>query len=149
MLNKLAQEVVKHDIKPEFEVFDTGHIDSAMYYVNKHGIPGNPHIQFVLGVGGSMQGTTENLAFLVNKLPKGATWSVTGIGTASLPMILTGLGMGADGIRVGLEDNLYMSRGVPATNLQQVERAVAIAKMAGREPATAAQAREILKLKGR
>ena len=79
-LNKLAQEVVKHDIKPEFEVFDTGHIDSVMYYVNKHGIPKPPHIQFVMGVGGSMPGTTENLAFLVNKLPEGATWSVSGIG---------------------------------------------------------------------
>ncbi|MDR0818509.1 MAG: 3-keto-5-aminohexanoate cleavage protein, partial [Oscillospiraceae bacterium] len=63
-LNLLSQEVVTHDIKPEFEVFDTGHIDSVMYYVEKHGIPKPPHIQFIMGVGGSMPGTTENLAFL-------------------------------------------------------------------------------------
>ena len=73
-LNLLSQEVVKYDVKPEFEVFDTGHIDSVMYYVNKWNIPQPPHIQFIMGVGGSMPGTAENLAFLVGKLPKGATW---------------------------------------------------------------------------
>ena len=71
-LNLLSQEVVKQDIKPEFEVFDTGHIDSVMYYVNKHGIPKPPHIQFIMGVGVvPMPGTAENLAFLVGKLPEG------------------------------------------------------------------------------
>jgi len=149
MLNKLAQEVVKHDIKPEFEVFDTGHIDSAMYYVNKHGIPGNPHIQFVLGVGGSMQGTTENLAFLVNKLPKGATWSVTGIGKCHVPMMLAALSLGCDGLRVGLEDNVMYGKDaegnkIIATNEMLVQRAVDLAKLAGREIATAQEAREIM-----
>jgi len=143
-LNALAQEVVKYDVKPEFEVFDTGHIDSVMYYVEKWGIPQPPHIQFIMGVGGSMPGTTENLAFLVGKLPKGATWSVSGIGKAHLPMLLAGLALGADGLRVGLEDNIYYARGVIATNVQLVERAVELSKIAQREIATAAEAREIL-----
>ncbi|MBR1780594.1 MAG: 3-keto-5-aminohexanoate cleavage protein [Oscillospiraceae bacterium] len=150
-LNQLAQEVVKYDIKPEFEVFDTGHIDSVMYYVNKWGIPKPPHIQFIMGVGGSMQGTTENLAFLVGKLPEGATWSVSGIGKCHMEMMLAGLALGADGLRVGLEDNIIYSRNpdgskVIATNVMLVERAVELAKLAGREIATAAEAREILGL---
>ena len=64
MLNKLAQEVVKNDIKPEFEVFDTGHIDSVMYYVNKHGIPQPPHIQFIMGVGGLLSSGFEQMWLL-------------------------------------------------------------------------------------
>jgi 3-keto-5-aminohexanoate cleavage enzyme len=146
-LNLLAQEVVKHDIKPEFEIFDTGHLDSAMFYVKKWGIPEPVHMQFIMGVGGAMPGTAENLAFLVGKLPAGATWSVSGIGRAHMPMMLAGLALGCDGLRVGLEDNIYLSKGVIATNVQLVERAVELSKLAGREIATADDAREILGIK--
>ncbi len=148
-LNLLAQEVVKEDVKPEFEVFDTGHIDSVMYYVNKWNIPKPPHIQFIMGVGGSMPGTAENLGFLVDRLPEGATWSVSGIGRAHMPMMLAGLALGCDGLRVGLEDNVMYGKDeagnkIIATNVMLVERAVALAKLAGREIATAQEAREIL-----
>ena len=150
-LNLLSQEVVKYNIKPEFEVFDTGHIDSVMYYVNKWNIPQPPHIQFIMGVGGSMPGTAENLAFLVNKLPAGATWSVSGIGKAHMPMMLAGLALGCDGLRVGLEDNILYGKEpdgtkIIATNKMLVERAVELSKLAGREIATAADARQILGL---
>ena len=148
-LNLLSEEVVKYDVKPEFEVFDTGHIDSVMYYVNKHDIPKPPHIQFIMGVGGSMPGTAENLAFLVGKLPEGATWSVSGIGKAHMPMMLAGLALGCDGLRVGLEDNIMYGKDengnkIIATNVMLVERAVQLAKLAGREIATADDARQIL-----
>ena len=143
-LNYLGQEVVKCDVKPEFEIFDTGHIDSAMFYVEKHGIPKPPHMQFIMGVGGSMPGTADCLAFMVGKLPAGSTWSVSGIGRAHMSMMLAGLALGCDGLRVGLEDNIYYSRGVIATNLQLVERAVELSKLAGREIATADDARQIL-----
>ena len=148
-LNKLAEEVVKEDVKPEFEIFDTGHLDSAMYYVNKHGIPGNPHMQFIMGVGGSMPGTAENLAFMVGHLPKTATWSVSGIGKCHMPMMLAGLALGCDGLRVGLEDNVMYGKDadgnkIIATNEMLVKRAVELAKLAGREIATADEAREIL-----
>jgi len=151
-LNKLGEEVVKQDIKPEFEVFDTGHIDSVMYYVNKWNIPQPPHIQFIMGVGGSMPGTTENLAFLVGKLPAGATWSVSGIGKCHMPMMLAGLALGCDGLRVGLEDNVMYGKNPDgtkdiATNLRLVERAVKLSQLAGREIATAQEAREILGIK--
>jgi uncharacterized protein (DUF849 family) len=138
---KLTQEL---DVKPEIEVFDYGMLGNAIAYA-KHGVLKTPaHVQFVLGVVGAMEGTVENLQYLHSKLPEGWTWSVTGIGQAHLPMLLTGLALGADGVRVGLEDNLYLSRGVKATNVQLVERAAAIARMVGREPATADEAREML-----
>lgn len=149
MLNKLSQEVIKCDIKPEFEVFDTGHIDSVKYYVNKWNIPGNPHVQFVMGVGGSMPGTAENLAWLVGKLPENYTWSVTGIGRAHVPMMLAGLALGCDGLRVGLEDNVMYGKTpdgqkIIATNEMLVKRCAELVKLSGREIATAQEAREIL-----
>ena len=146
-LNYLAAEAVKNDVKPEFEIFDTGHIDSAMYYVKKHGIPEPAHLQFIMGVGGSMPGTAECLAFMVGRLPAGATWSVSGIGRTHMPMMLAGLALGCDGLRVGLEDNIFFSKGVVASNVMLVERAVALSKLAGREIATADDAREILGIK--
>lgn len=148
-LNLLGEEVVKQDIKPEFEVFDTGHIDSVKYYCDKWGIPQPAYYQFIMNVGGAMPGTPGNLAFLIDKLPDGAIWSVSGIGRAHMPMIYTGLALGCDGLRVGLEDNIMYGKDengnkVIATNKMLVERAVRIAKEFGRPIATAQQAREIL-----
>ena len=148
-LNLLAQEVVKEDIKPEFEVFDTGHINSVEYYCKKHGIPQPAHYQFIMGVGGAMPGDTMGLASMVQRLPEGATWSVSGIGKAHMPMMLAGLSMGCDGLRVGLEDNVMYGKDengnkIIATNVMLVERAVELCKIAGREIATAQEAREIL-----
>lgn len=148
-LNLLAEEVVKEDIKPEFEVFDTGHINSVAYYCKKHGIPQPAHYQFIMGVGGAMPGDTMGLASMVERLPEGATWSVSGIGKAHMPMMLAGLSMGCDGLRVGLEDNVMFGKDengnkIIATNVMLVERAVELCKLAGREIATAQEAREIL-----
>ena len=147
-LNKLGEQVVKLDVKPEFEVFDTGHIDSVLYYCNKWNIPQPPYIQFIMGVSGAMPGDTGNLAFLVNKLPKGSPWSVSGIGKSHMAMMLAGLSLGCDGLRVGLEDNIiygYESgKKIIGTNLSLVERAVQLGKFVGREIATAQEARDIL-----
>ncbi len=138
---RLTQEL---DIKPEIEVFDYGMLGNTLAYIKKGVLKTPCHIQFVLGVLGAMDGTVENLQYLHSKLPEGCTWSVTGIGKAHLTMLLAGLALGADGLRVGLEDNLYLTRGVKATNVQLVERAASIARMVGREPATADEARAML-----
>lgn len=148
-LNQLADEVVKQNVKPEFEIFDTGFIDSADHYIRSHNIPGAPYYQFIMGVGGAMPGTAGNLAFLVSKLPENAIWSVSGIGKAHMPMMLAGLALGCDGLRVGLEDNIVYGkdengRKIIATNAMLVERAAALVKLAGREVATAEDARAIL-----
>ena len=150
-LNQLADEVVKQNIKPEFEIFDTGFIDSANHYIKTHNIPGDPYYQFIMGVGGAIPGTPGNLAFLVSKLPENAIWSVSGIGKAHMPMMLAGLALGCDGLRVGLEDNVVYGRDenghkVIATNVMLVERAAQLVKLAGREVATADDARLILGL---
>lgn len=151
-LNLLSQEVVKEDIKPEFEVFDTGHINSVEYYCKKWNIPQPAHYQFIMGVGGAMPGDTLGLASMVARLPEGATWSVSGIGKAHMPMMLAGLSLGCDGLRVGLEDNIMYGKDengnkIIATNKMLVERAVELSKLAGREIATAQEAREILGIK--
>ncbi len=142
-LGKVCQEL---DIKPELEIFDAGMIGNIEYYLKK-GILKTPcHCQLVLDVPGGMPGTLESVAYLLPKLPPGSTWSITGIGKAHVPMMLAGLAAGCDGLRVGLEDNIFMEKGVYATNAQLVTRACEYGRMAGREIATAAEAREILGL---
>lgn len=139
-----------NQIKPELEVFDAGMINNAKYYMKKGLIVGNPHFQFVLGVPGALDATPENLMFLVNKLPSGATWSALGIGKNAMPIFLTALALGAPAIRVGLEDGIYYSQGILAkSNAELVERAIRIARECGREIATPDEAREILELKNR
>ena len=143
-LEALSECVVANDIKPEFEIFDNGMIGNSLYYIKKHNIPTPCHFQFVLGVGGAAAGTTRDLVFLREMLPEGSTWSVTGIGKSHMAMMLAGLSLGCDGLRVGLEDNLYLSHGVKATNVQLVERAVELVRLSGRKVATAQEARELL-----
>ncbi len=143
-LTKLGQVTVEYGVKPEIEIFDTHMIKTALRY-QEQGILAAPlHFQFVMGTYGGMDATMDNLVYLKNMLPAGSTYSVTGIGAGSVPMLMGALAMGADGIRVGLEDNVYMSRGVYATNVSQVERAVKLVELANRKVATAAEARELL-----
>ena len=147
LLEILGECTQEYNIKPEIEIFDGGMIGNAKHYIKKGFIKGDPHFQFVLGVSGGLEGTVENLLFLKNKLPENSTWSCTGIGATHIPMMYASLALGADGIRVGLEDNIYYSKGVLATNEMLVERAVRVAKDAGIEIATAADARSILGLR--
>ena len=143
-LRQLSQVVMEHNIKPELEIFDGGMLYTCLDYIRKGLLQPPCHFQFVLGVSGGLPGTVDSLAFLLDKLPEGATWSATGIGKAHMPVMLASLAAGCTGLRVGLEDNVLMSRGVPATNVSLVERAAAVGRLAGREIATAAEAREIL-----
>lgn len=140
-LGALTQEL---DIKPEIEVFDASMIGNAKYYMKKGVLKAPAHFQFVLGVPGGLEGSLDSISFMLPKLPEGSTWSITGIGKSHLPCLLAGLAAGADGLRVGLEDNIMYAKGQVATNVQLVERAVKIAELAGRKIATAAEAREIL-----
>lgn len=142
-LGMLSQEL---KIKPEVEVFDAGMMGAVDYYV-KNGFLQEPvHYQFVLGVQGAMMGDAQSLGYLLPKMRPGSTWSITGIGRYHMPCMLLGLAEGADGLRVGLEDNIYLDKGVLATNTQLVERAVRLGETAGRSIATAAETREILGL---
>lgn len=142
-LGKVCQEL---DIKPEIEIFDAGMIGTVAYLTKKGFLKQPCHYQFVLNVPGGMPGTIESLAYLLPKLPSGATWSITGIGQSHMPMMLAGLAAGCNGLRVGLEDNVYMQKGVHATNAGLVKRAVQLAQIAGRDIANANDARAILGL---
>ena len=122
-------------------------ISNVDYYVKKGFLKGPLHYQFVLGVPGGMPGNVESLAYLLPKIQEGSTWSITGIGKSHVPCMLAGLSEGCTGLRVGVEDNVFFSKGVHATNAQLVTRAIELGKIVGREIATAEDARRILGLK--
>ena len=148
-LDKLGLAVQELDIKPEVEIFDASMIGNAKRLI-KRGILKEPvHFQFVLGIDGGLEGTIESVDYLSRKIPEGSTWSITGIGKTHMTCMLAGLAAGCDGLRVGLEDNIYFSHGVKATNVMLVQRAKELTELAGREVATAEEAREILGIKRR
>ena len=143
-LGILTQEL---EIKPEIEIFDGGMIGNVEHYLQKGFLKAPLHYQLVLDVNGGMPGNIDSINYILPKLQPGSTWSISGIGRSHIPCMLAGLAAGCDGLRVGLEDNIYMEKGVYATNVQLVERAVKLAKIAGREIATAEETRQILGLK--
>lgn len=129
---------------PECEVYDAGMLDTLRWLLERGHLAPPYHVQLVLGVPGGMAATERNLRFLVEGLPAAEAWSVAGVGRAQLPMAELALALGGH-VRVGLEDNLYASKGVLARGSDElVERAVALAARAGREPATPAEARALL-----
>ena len=143
-LDVLSETAVKEGVKPEFEIFNSSMIENAKHYIEKYNIPG-PHIfQFVMGVVGGAPADVKNLLFETEQLPEGALWSVTGVGKAHLPMLYAGIAMGANYVRVGLEDNLYYSHGVKATNEQLVERAARLIREFGCEVMTVEETRQML-----
>jgi 3-keto-5-aminohexanoate cleavage enzyme len=139
-----AERMRAYGVKPEIEVFDTGHITQALDLIEKGLIDEPPWIQLCMGVRWGIPATPENLLFMKNKLPPGARWSVLGVGRAQLPMIMLGILLGG-GIRVGFEDNLYLRRGVLArSNAELVEMAVGLVHHLQREVATPDEARDML-----
>jgi len=145
-LKMLAEETLKKGIKPELEVFEVGMVYTCLRFLEKGLLKPPLHFQFVLGVLGGMPATAKSLVHLSEIVPEGSTWSAIGIGTGQLPMAMMAIAMGGH-VRVGLEDNIYYSRGVLAkNNAQLVERVVRISREFGREVATPAEARRILNL---
>lgn len=143
-LKKLGEKTQELDIKPEIEIFDGSMIGNAERLIKGGYLKTPCHFQFILGVPGGLDGTIDSLSFMLPKLPEGSTWSLSGIGKCHMPMMLAGLAAGCDGLRVGLEDNILLAKGQLATNEQLVARAAELARIAGREIATAAEARELL-----
>jgi 3-keto-5-aminohexanoate cleavage enzyme len=147
-VRRLAGQMRELGVKPELEVYDTGHLDAALA-LHAEGLLAEP-LQFslVLGVRGGMAATAENLVHLVRRIPAGAAWQVIGIGRANLPMTAMGLAMGGNA-RTGMEDTLLLRRGVPATgNGQLVERLAGVATALELQPTQVAEARELLSLGG-
>ncbi len=145
-LEKLARETLSRGIKPELEVFEVGMVYTCLKYLEEGLLRAPLHFQFVLGTRGGMPATFKSLLHLTEVIPPGSTWSVIGAGAGQLPMAMAGMIMGGH-VRVGLEDNIYYTRGVLAkSNAQLVERVVRIAKEYGREIAAPDDSRRILNL---
>jgi len=145
-LEMLAKETLAKGIKPELEVFEVGMVQTCTRYMEKGLLRPPLHFQFVLGVLGGMPATVKSLLHLSEIIPEGSTWSVIGIGLGQLPMAIMAMAMGGH-VRVGLEDNIYYSKGVlTKSNAELVERIVRIAKEFGREITTPSDARKILNL---
>lgn len=144
-IKNFGKIMIERGIKPEIEVFDKGMIDYAIKFAKQGYIKEPMHFDFVLGV--QMSASARDLAFMVDSIPQGSTWTVAGIGRHEFPMAAIGIAMGGH-VRVGFEDNVYLSKGVLAkSNGELVEKVVRIAKELGREIATPDEAREILGLK--
>ena len=143
-LYQLTQE---RGVVPEFELFDLGQVHAMRRLLDRFGLPagGKVHVDLVMGVPGGMNGTTDALVAAVHDLPAETTsWSATGIGRSTLSVILASLSKGGH-LRVGMEDVLTISKGVPVeSNAQLVERAVAIGALAQRTPFTPDEARELI-----
>src|SRR5690554_356964 len=144
-IKNFGRIMIERDIKPEVEVFDKGMIDYAIKFQKQGFIKAPMHFDFVLGV--QMTATARDLAFMVDSIPQGSTWTAAGIGRNQFPIAAMAIAMGGN-VRVGFEDNTYISKGVLAkSNGEMVEKVVRIANELGREIATPAEAREILGLK--
>ena len=148
MMRAFGKRMMENNIKPEYECFEMGHLDTVLNMARKGQVPGAPmQFNFVLGVPGCTPATAQNLAWLVNAIPAGSTWTATGIGRNAFTLAAAAIVMGGN-VRVGFEDNLNLERGVLAkSNGELVAKVVRIAKELGRPVATSAEAREILSLK--
>ena len=145
-LAALYTRMQAREVVPEFECFEPGHIATVERLVEKYGPPygGHVHVDLVMGVPGAMPGTAAMLNACVAMLPEGATFSATGVGRTTLPVLLAALSQGGH-LRVGMEDTLTYGRGEPVRdNVQLVERAATLARLAQRPPLATSEARSLL-----
>ena len=146
LVRQIAQRLREFGVRPEIEWFDTGMVDAALRLAKDGDIELPAHFDFVLGMPGGMGGSAHHLTFIRSLIPADCTWSVAGIGRFELPLAQQAMAIGGH-VRVGLEDNLYLSKGVLAKGSFELVAAVAaLARAAGRPLATVAEAREILRL---
>jgi 3-keto-5-aminohexanoate cleavage enzyme len=150
LVERLFLRMRELGVQPEFEVFDTGMVETARRLVAEHDAePRHQHFDLVLGVPGGMAGTPHAVLHMVSILPPGATWSATGIGRTHLPVTLTALALGGH-VRTGFEDTIHSARGrLAASNEELVARVARLAGEIGREIATPDQARAITGITGR
>ncbi len=150
-LREFCEFFDNNNTKPELEVYDSGMINNIANLIARGLLKKPVYVQFVMGVLGGITPSCENLMFLVDyakRLIGDFEFSVCVAGRAQFPICTQSLLIGGH-VRVGLEDNLYLEKGVMAkSNAEQVEKIIRIAKELGIEPATPDEARQILGLKG-
>lgn len=145
-ISELYARTQELGVVPEFELFDLGHVATLHRLLADLGAPhgGHVHCDLVMGVPGGMPGDAATLTAAVASLPAGATWSATGVGRASLPVMFAALATGGH-LRVGMEDTVFFAHGRPVSgNAQLVQRAATLAGLAQRPVMTPREARAML-----
>lgn len=145
-MQQLAARMIELGIKPEVEIYDTGHVGLTLDLVKKGLLLEPLQVSFVMGVKGGVAGDATLLQHMLRELPEGTSWQVIAVAKANLTMTTIGLALGGNA-RTGMEDTLLLEPGVPATsNEQLVKRLVGVARALSREPASVAEVVERLKL---
>lgn len=144
-LRKMCATYKAAGVKPEIEVFELGHIELAKQLIKEGLIDQVPIFQLCLGIKYGAPATPEAMMAMRNALPPGAIWAAFGLGQSQIPMAVQAALMGGN-IRVGLEDNLYLEKGVLATNAQLVARAKDIVERMGARVLSSAETRNKLGL---
>jgi uncharacterized protein (DUF849 family) len=147
-LREQAKLIMSHGVKPEMEIFDSGNLWFAKQLCAEGLIADPPLFQLCLGIPWGAPYDSETMAYQKAQLPPNAIWAAFGIGRNEFPAVAQAVLLGGH-VRVGLEDNLWLEKGVHASNAALVEKAVKIVELLGPKIATSAEAREILKLKPR
>ena len=148
MLREGAKRIQELGVRCEMEIFDTGHLWFARTLVEEGLIDAPAMYQLCLGIPYGAPADPATLMAMVAQLPRDAVWASFALGPMQMPWVAQSVLLGGH-VRVGLEDNLYLSRGVKATNAQLVERARTIVESMGAHVATPDEGREILGLKPR
>jgi uncharacterized protein (DUF849 family) len=145
MLRAMGRMMTDLGVKPEIEAFDTGHLWFAKQLVTEGVLASPAMVQLCMGVPWGAPNDLNTFMAMVNNIPAGWTWSAFSLGRDQMPYVAAAVLAGGN-VRVGLEDNLYLDKGVLATNAQLVERAVAIVERLGARVLTPAEVREKLGL---
>ena len=142
-LRTMARAYQQNNVRPELEVFELGHIELARQLMAEGLIDQPALFQLCLGIKYGAPATSDAMKAMRDALPPGSRWSAFGLGRMQMPMAAQAVLLGGN-VRVGLEDNLYLDKGVPATNAQLVERARSIIELMGVRVLTAPETRERL-----
>ncbi len=148
LIRDLARRIREAGSVAELECYDVSHVEEALALLREGHIVEPLHFQFVLGIAGGIGAREEVMRFLVSQIPAGATWGVAAVGRHQQPMTELAMRLGGHA-RVGLEDNIYLSKGVLAEgSAPLVARAAAYAKTIGREVVEPSRARQLLGIQG-
>jgi uncharacterized protein (DUF849 family) len=147
-LRAQARLIQSYGVKPEMEIFDSGNLWFAKQLCAEGLIADPPLFQLCLGIPWGAPVNTQTMAYQVGELPENAVWAGFGIGRMEFPMVAQAMLLGGH-VRVGLEDNLWLEKGVHATNGKLVEKAVKIIALLGSKVASPAETRDLLKLRQR
>jgi len=146
LLREMAQRIQAAGVKPEIECFELGHIWLAKDLIKRGLIDSPPMFQLCLGIPWGAEATTETMVAMRNHLPADANWAAFAIGRMQMPFVAQAMLLGGN-VRVGLEDNIWLDRGVHASNESLTMRAREIIERLGGRALTPDEAREKLGLK--